>query len=422
MKKKIIPIEMLYYASDLTLDLVERVVVQDEMQIIKSFLKNLTEYFDYIIQSAEAGKPVVGHHFAFPGDLLRCFDITPICFEGLPYIFSALFPSGSEPYYDSMNAFGHPYHTCTSQKGTLGMIIDGLFEFDAIVTPSAPCDNGVGSYQLFEYLGVPLVVADMPYLHNDRGYTYFANELRRVVEEVGGIIGQEPDYSKFKKAVEYSSRAHEFLIEINEMRKLKPCPVESMSNPLITAANAFMSGSPQFANFFKETYEIIKKRVKNHESRNGIENYRVMFPYMSIFYDIGFYEWLDREIGVSLIVDIFNYFWFNPIQDNLDLDTIFLELAKTRMEAPMVRQSESFVEVMIDDYVKMAKEFDVDCAILTEHIGCKQLAAASQIIREELRENLGIPMLSIDLDVGDKRFTSIEVVKHEITEFTKTLL
>jgi len=32
-----------------------------------------------------------------------------------------------------------------------------------------------------------------------------------------------------------------------------------MANPIITAAHAFLSGKPQYTNFFKDVYEITKK-------------------------------------------------------------------------------------------------------------------------------------------------------------------
>ncbi|MFO7794532.1 MAG: 2-hydroxyacyl-CoA dehydratase family protein, partial [Promethearchaeia archaeon] len=63
-----------------------------------------------------------------------------------------------------------------------------------------------------------------------------------------------------------------------------------------------------------------------------------------------------------------------------------------------------------------------DCFIFTSHIGCKQFGSVPQVLREALREEVGIPMLTIDLDVGDKRFTSMKIIRDKLNMFAKTLL
>jgi hypothetical protein len=44
------------------------------------------------------------------------------------------------------------------------------------------------------------------------------------------------------------------------------------------------------------------------------------------------------------------------------------------------------------------------------------------LLREALREEVGIPMLSVDLDIGDARYTSIQTIKKEISNFVNALL
>jgi benzoyl-CoA reductase/2-hydroxyglutaryl-CoA dehydratase subunit BcrC/BadD/HgdB len=300
------------------------------------------------------------------------------------------------------------------------MFKEKLLDFDVIATIAGPCDNGIASYPAYSEVGnIPLIINDMPYPRDERGYNYYANEFRETINDIAKIIDQEPDYSRLKKGVEYSNKAHEYLIELNQLRRLKPCPIESMANPMITAAHAYMSGTPYYADFLKDCYEIAKKRVKNNVGY-GKEKYRSVWPYMSIFFDFGFYEWLDNDIGMSQIIDIFNHFFFDLVPTK-NIDEMILGLAKKWLEYPMVRQGQTYADVMIDDYVWASKEYDIDCAILTEHIGCKQLCAATQLLKEALRDE-GIPMCNIEVAVGDKRFTSLEVIKNEITEFTKTLL
>jgi len=143
---------------------------------------------------------------------------------------------------------------------------------------------------------------------------------------------------------------------------------------------------------------------------------------MIIFFDLGLCEYLDRELGMSILFDIFNYNFYDPINTKSDLDTLFYGMAKKGMSLPMIKQSTEFFYPFIDDCVRLAKEFTTDCFIFTSHLGCKQFGSVPQILREALRDEVGIPMLIIDLDVGDKRMTSEKIIKDKINMFAQTLL
>ncbi|MHA1439544.1 MAG: 2-hydroxyacyl-CoA dehydratase family protein [Promethearchaeota archaeon] len=427
---KIIPYEILYEAICTTKELVDGGPEKNELLVLKVFLKYMKIVVKRYLDDADNGLPIIGHHFAWPTEIFYCFDFVPVVFEGIPYILSALLPQGSEYYYEIADSFGHPYHSCTSQKGTMGMMLDGLFQFDVITTPSSPCDNTFGTYPIINQIynkkfgkKTPFIVADMPYYRDERSYEYYGKELQRVVNEVGNAIGQDPDYGKLRKAVEISNEVIQTVAEINELRKLKPCPIESMLCPLMTAVMAFIPGQPERALFFKDVLEIAKKRAKKGErAHDGEEKVRSVWPYMSVFFDIGFCEWLDRKLGLVMLMDIFNYLFFDIIDTSKSEQHIFEGLARQSMNFPMVRQSATFCEDLIEDFVYLSKEYEADCAIFTAHLGCKQSVSVIQLLREALREEVGIPMLTIDIDIGDARFTSIQTVKKEITNFVNTLL
>ncbi|MFX0102299.1 MAG: 2-hydroxyacyl-CoA dehydratase [Candidatus Hodarchaeota archaeon] len=422
-RQKITPVELLKNTCVDTFDLVKRVIPDSEMPILKVFLKSHIAYLEENLQKTDEGLPIIGTHFAFPNEVFRAFDVATIIFEATPYFLSALLPNGSEPWYDSANYYGHPYHTCTAQKGVLGMVLEDHLKLDVIVTPTGPCDNNVSTYQYYSnQRKIPLVIADFPTSrYDERGFTYYAEELKQVVEEVGKAIGQEPDWDRLKQAVKINTESLEYLNKLNELRRIKPCPVESLANPLITGAQAFLAGHPEKVRFCKDVLDIVQKRVKYNITTPGEEKFRAVWPYMSIFFNIGFSEWMDRELGMTQLVDIFNQPFLEPSYSE-DIDEIFLDLAKQNMNFPMVRQSEYFMDYMVNDFIYAAKYYDADCAVFTAHIGCKQSVSGIQILRETFQDELGIPMLTLELDVGDKRFTSIETVKHELTEFTKTLL
>ncbi|MHA1264398.1 MAG: 2-hydroxyacyl-CoA dehydratase [Candidatus Helarchaeota archaeon] len=422
MRKRTKPFEVFYNAINFTLEMVERATTADEQVAMKSFLRNASKVLERYLEGVKAGKPIIGYHFALPGEIVQCFDAVPLCSEAVSYLFAALFPNGAEYYYDKIHAFGSPYHSCTAQKGLMGMWLENNADFDVVVCPTAPCDNTVASYQFFaNHAKVPLLIADMPYYRTKEAYQYFANEISNLINETGKILNQEPDWDKFREAIQNSNKAQEYLIEINDMRRHVPSPIESMINLLITGATVILSGTPEKVSFFKEIRDLMKTRIKNNESRKGEERFRSLWPNISIFFDPALYEWMDRELGMTYLLDVFNYYYYDPIYSK-NLDEILFGLAQQTMNYPMTHQAQSFINVMVEDTLWAAKEYKADCAIMTGHLGCKQIASAIQLLRGILRDELDIPMLTIEVDIGDKRFTSIEQVKYEIAEFAKTLL
>ncbi len=97
-------------------------------------------------------------------------------------------------------------------------------------------------------------------------------------------------------------------------------------------------------------------------------------------------------------------------------------MARKSMGWPMIKQSTEFYYPFLDDCIRMAKDFSADCFIYTQSIACKQFGGVPQLLREALMDEVGIPMLVIDFDVGDARITSAKAIKDKISMFVQTLL
>ena len=423
LENKVIPYKILLETLQNTYDLVDSILLDNTIPSLRIGLKYLIQIIEDCVEKAGDGLPVVGHHFAFQSEYLDCFDVVPICIEGTSYILSALLPDGVEKYYDLMRNWGHPFHTCSSQKGVMGLTLDDLFRFDAIICPTAPCDNTMASYPYFKYQAdIPMVLPDMPFIHKEQSYKYYAKQIKKALEDLGKIIGQKPDWDELKKHLEIDNKSINSQLEIFELKKAIPCPVENFYNAMSAAVTVFMAGREEKVKYYDEMLEIVKDNYRKKKHHGGEEKIRCIFPYMLIFFDLGLCEWLDRELGMSILFDIFNYNFTKPIRTTDSMDTMFYDMARKGMDFPMMKQSTDFYYNFIDDCVNLAKEFKSDCFIFTMHIGCKQFGSVVQVLREALRDEVGIPVLMLDLDVGDKRMTSMKVLRDKISLFAQTLL
>jgi benzoyl-CoA reductase/2-hydroxyglutaryl-CoA dehydratase subunit BcrC/BadD/HgdB len=413
---------MLSEALNSTQELIERILPEHGMPSLRIGLEKINLVLDDYLQRAQEELPIVGSHFAFPGEYLQCYDCVPVCLEASGYFLATLLLHGVEKYYDLIANFGHPYHTCSAQKASMAFTLDDLFRFDAIITPTAPCDSTCASYPFFRYEGkFPLIIADLPFRFDEKGYKYYGNQLKLSLTKLGKEIGQEPDYEKLKKALELENKINKLQLEIFELAKTIPSPIENMYNAVSAAAAILIPGTIEKYDFYKEMLEIAKSRYRKKVHHGGKEHIRSIWPYMLTFFDISLCEYLDRELGMSILFDIFNYNFSDPINTRSDLNTMFYDMAKKGMGWPMVKQSIEFYYPFINDCVRFAKEFSADCFIFTQSLACKQFGTVPQLLKEALKE-IGVPMLIIEFDVGDARMTSLATMKEKIKMFSQTLL
>jgi benzoyl-CoA reductase/2-hydroxyglutaryl-CoA dehydratase subunit BcrC/BadD/HgdB len=414
---------MLYEALSTTHQLIEGILPENGIPELSIALEKVKTVLKKDLEKAQRGLPIVGYHFAIPAEYLSCFECVPVCLEGTGYYLSTLLLDGVEKYYDFMSNWGHPFHTCTAQKGPMGMALDDLFQFDAIFAVTAPCDNTCGSYPFFKLeKKFPLIIADMPFRRDPRSYEYYAKQIKNSLFELGKVIGQEPDFEKMKKHIEIENQVQQIRFEIFELTKATPSPISNIYNAVSAGTFILVSGTPENLAFYQEVLEIVKRRYKAKKHHGGEEKIRSIWPYMVTYFDMSLCEWLDRELGMSVLFDIFNYNFSDPINTSSDLDIMFYDMAKKGMGWPMVKQSTDFYYASLENCLQMAKEFSADCFIYTQSLACKQFGSFPQLLREALTEELGIPMLLIEFDVGDKRFTSLKDIKDKIKMFTQTLM
>jgi len=116
LENKAIPYRMLYDVLSTTGEVVERILPENAIPSMRIGVKLIKSVLEKNLEKIHEGYPIVGYHFSLPAEFLNCFDCVPICIEGVGYYLAALLLNGVEKYYDLMNNWGHPFHTCSSQK------------------------------------------------------------------------------------------------------------------------------------------------------------------------------------------------------------------------------------------------------------------------------------------------------------------
>ena len=82
----------------------------------------------------------------------------------------------------------------------------------------------------------------------------------------------------------------------------------------------------------------------------------------------------------------------------------------------MIRQARGSVDVMIGDITRIAKDYKCDCVIFPGHVGHKDQSASVGFLKEACRD-LKLPLLTLTVDNFDPRYTTLDVLKRQISEF-----
>jgi len=101
--------------------------------------------------------------------------------------------------------------------------------------------------------------------------------------------------------------------------------------------------------------------------------------------------------------------------------SMFRDLAKRNMcELPMVRQVHGTADTLTNDIVQVVKDYKIDCVVWPAHMGHKDGSASIGIMRKVCRD-IGVPFLSLGVDLFDRRYTTLDHLKNTFSAFFSTM-
>ena len=97
-------------------------------------------------------------------------------------------------------------------------------------------------------------------------------------------------------------------------------------------------------------------------------------------------------------------------------------LARKQINAPMSRECWKSAEDWLDYAIPACRDWKVDVAILTLHVGCKNIWALQKLFKDRLADELGIPAVIAEVDFCDGRVFSSESVRTKLGDFFNTVM
>ncbi|MBN1321598.1 MAG: 2-hydroxyacyl-CoA dehydratase [Thermoleophilia bacterium] len=371
------------------------------------------------IDCVENGKPLLSSWYGSAIEIYAAMGIhwfTPV--DNILYHVLAT-PSDLE----EMDATPIPADMCGLIKLAAYAVEAGLVPIPtAMIAMLEPCDAQSALHEAWlnseGWENVPTFALDPAYGTGQYDYEYFAGELKRMTVFLEDHVGRKMDYDRLREVIEVTNEQYAAWAEYNEYRRAVPCPHDSflVSKLGWGITQHIEAGLPEAVEILEMLAADAEQKVKAGIGAVPNERIRVLWTDLVPTWSDALGSWLAEEWGANIVMDLQGYAPYEHIDTSTEA-SMLLGLAKRCLaEVPMIRQSRGSVDVMIDDITRIARDYRCDCVVFPGHVGHKDQSASVGFLKEACRD-LKLPLLMLSVDNFDPRFTPMDVLKRQISEF-----
>jgi benzoyl-CoA reductase/2-hydroxyglutaryl-CoA dehydratase subunit BcrC/BadD/HgdB len=423
--KKRLEVWELIYDSILSL---EKILARlPTARVHKEILRLYRQYVEKLFDAVDRDKKIIWSNFAVPTTLMRGFDEDKVfwyMFETLPIALISMLGGINARMIDAAEAAGVPPEVCSMDRIALGSVIENCIpRAEAAFYITTPCDsqtclvnNMVAKHKM------PTIVVDMPYRYGPEQVSYLAGQFREAVEFLEESLGVRYAWDRLKQASQLYNEMMETILEWVDMRRLNPAPQNCETISLMIAVVILFSGTHQGVDYAREMLADLKERHERGKQATKDYEIRAIWYGDPIWSNLTFYNWLERELHVTVPMDMFAY--YAPVGlINTDSETGMLEgIARNSMRNfPMTRQLTGSMDDYIDDYVKLCQVYQADFGVFPGHLGCTHAWGALRMLKRA-SEKINVPLLSFEFDMLDQRVTPLEDIQTLFTRFVNEIV
>lgn len=290
----------------------------------------------------------------------------------------------------------------------------------AAIAMMTPCDGLSVFHDVIrnnkEWRNVPFYGINPDYWNDEKSMDYCAGELKRMVSFIEKHTGCKLDIDRLREVVEESNKQYELWSEYNELRRAVPCPGGSFEGLIARGiAHTASCADPRGTSVLKDLVAGAEGRFR--EKKGWIQNERIRIFWLDNrpVWGNELARWLEKEWGANVVMDGFSYCPYTTTDISSE-ESMFKGLAKRAMDTPMLRQGRGMVGTLLDDIVRIVKDYKIDCVVFPGHMGHKDQSASVGLMRETCRD-LNVPFLQLETDLYDPRYTPIDTVKNQMSQF-----
>lgn len=368
------------------------------------------EWADLFLKAYEPDRSVVYTSiYAFPMEILAAFDVIPFDFEIAGALMSAANMGIS--LMEEAEAQGYSQDICSFHRASLGGYFKSyLPDPDLLITTSFYCDGKGKTNDILScltgresfYLYVPQVVTK-------DSVRYVEQQLKHAAGIISRIAGQGLDEDKLKEAVRSSNRSRRLQLEIHEVLKTRPVPFSAQDNIGYSINGQLFWGRNTKEMLEGRLLEELKGRISSGSSRP--EKHRIYWFAWLPVYQSNLFETLKNHCVNVALCETGRIYW-----DEIDEDNPFEGLALKCLKNPFLGTTARRLEGIEES----VGNYGIDGAILFATPACRHSKSAHMVLKKTF-SRLGIPFLTLDMDISDPRAYLPEQVKTRLEGFIEVM-
>lgn len=254
-------------------------------------------------RAKKEGKPVAYTFIVCAYDeIIRAMDVVPVWTENYAGICAA--KRDAQRFLERAEAENFSRSLCTYALCGLGF--DVLREERDEMPPDSPwggqvrpdmmlgsgqtiCDPRNKWYQAAQHYmpDVPIHEVGLPWPPYEEDYDYREVQdyyVKYIIEQLGGLVeflekhtGKKMDWERLSELVDLTDRTWNLIWETYELRKAIPCPMDTGDAMNTMVPIAFMMGTQEAYDFFRDLHNELKRKITNKEGVVPEEKYRLLW-------------------------------------------------------------------------------------------------------------------------------------------------
>lgn len=370
----------------------------------------MNEWAKLVLRAFEPDQKVVYiSAYAFPLELTAAFDVVPFDFE----LASAMIGSTKlgVPTMIEAEEKGYSQDVCSFHRIALGAsLLDYFPKPELLLTTSFFCDGKVKTNELLSILHEKeAMLLQVPAEITSDAVRYVEQQLRLAAERIAAVAGHPLDEDRLKEAVRSSNRARRSQQRMLELLEHRPAPWGGFELVSFSINAQWFNGTPVKEKLNFEFVRQMEQAIEADEA--GPERHRIYWLAWIPTYPSNLFEVLEEhQVGVP-VCETFRVFW-----DEIDEERPFEGLALKCLKNPFIgagaRRAQG-LETLTEDYA-------IDGALLFATPACRHANAAHRVLRDRFMR-VGVPLLTLDMDISDPRGYSPEGTRARLEEFIEIL-
>jgi benzoyl-CoA reductase/2-hydroxyglutaryl-CoA dehydratase subunit BcrC/BadD/HgdB len=370
----------------------------------------MNEWSKLLLQAFDPDRKVVYvSAYAFPLEILAAFDVVPFDFELASGMMGAM--KLSVPTMVESEDRGYSADVCSFHRIALGAFYQKQFpEPDLMITTSLYCDGKAKTNELLSILHQKqAMLLQVPAAINRDSIRYVEQQLRQIAAGIAATAGQPLDEDRLKEAVRSSNRARISQQKMLDLLKHRPAPWGGFELVSFSINSLWLSAS-EVKEKLNELYaREMKRRIEGGDleaERHRLYWFAWIPTYPSNLFDV----LAEHHVSVPLCEN-FRVYW-DEIDEENPFEGLALKCLKNPFVGPGARRTESLEEI--------AEDYAIDGALLFATPACRHSKTTHRILRDRAMK-LGVPFLTLDMDIGDPRGYSPEQTRARVEEFIEIL-